>query len=440
VPSLLETDGPKLHLRLHAGQKRAWDSDRQIVLVCAGTQSGKTSLGPPWLWREIGRRGPGDYLVAAPTYPLLERKALPEFVALFDTQLRLGKFAGGAASRFTFHREGASRTFGRDPGDKPTRVYFSHASEPDSLEALTAKAAWLDEAGQKKFRLASWEAVRRRLAVHRGRCLITTTPYDLGWLKQRLYDPWKAGDPDIDVIRFESVENPAFPREEFERAKRDLPRWRFDLFYRAIFTRPAGVIYDNFDADRSAVPRFPLPDQWPRYLGLDFGGVHTAGVFFAEEPRSQTLYAYREYLAGGRTAKQHAEALLKGEPRLPTCVGGSKSEGQWRDEFAAGGLPVLPPAVTDVEVGINRVYGCHARDEIRVFADLHGYLDEKASYRRETDDAGNPAEVIADKHDFHFCDAERYIIGWLRRGQGGFTIGLPPVGRRSINETLPKDY
>ena len=36
--------------------------------------------------------------------------------------------------------------------------------------------------------------------------------------------------------------------------------------------------------------------------------------------------AYREYLAGGRTIKQHAEAWLKDEPRRPTMIGGSKSE------------------------------------------------------------------------------------------------------------------
>ena len=29
------------------------------------------------------------------------------------------------------------------------------------------------------------------------------------------------------------------------------------------------------------------------------------------------------------------------EPRIPTCAGGSKSEGQWRREFAAGLSKVL---------------------------------------------------------------------------------------------------
>jgi hypothetical protein len=34
-----------------------------------------------------------------------------------------------------------------------------------------------------------FEAVLRRLSIHMGRVLLTTTPYDLGWIKQKLYDP-----------------------------------------------------------------------------------------------------------------------------------------------------------------------------------------------------------------------------------------------------------
>jgi hypothetical protein len=418
----------RLRLHLHPGQSRAWDSERRFIAVLAGTQGGKTSFGPLWLYREIQLRGPGDYLVVTPTFPLLELKALLEFKRLFQQTLKVGE-ATGVPRKFTFSEDGALRTFGHVP-DVPTQIFFGHASDPDSLESATAKAAWLDEAGQKKFRLGSWEAIQRRLSIHQGRALITTTPYDLGWLKQKLWDPWKAGDPDIDVVRFDSTENPAFPPEEFERARRQLPPWKFDLFYRAVFTRPAGLIYDAFDETRHKVPRFELPPQWPRYLGLDFGGVNTVGVFYAMEPGTGRLFAYREYRAGGRTAKEHVAALRNGEPRIPTCVGGSRSEGQWRDEFCAAGLPVQEPAVTEVEVGIDRVYGAHKRDEILVFEDLPGYLEEKLSYSRKTDDAGEPTEEIEDKNAFHHMDAERYIVSYLRRPAMRLTIGLP--GGRTV--------
>lgn len=67
----------RIAVNLHLGQKRAWQSTRRFVAVTAGTQSGKTCFAPHWLYREIRRCGPGDYLFVTPTFTLLELKALP---------------------------------------------------------------------------------------------------------------------------------------------------------------------------------------------------------------------------------------------------------------------------------------------------------------------------------------------------------------------------
>lgn len=400
IEEVTKPDGARgLRYNFHFGQRQAWASTKRFPLVLAGTQSGKTAFGPCWLHREIQRCGPGDYLCVSPTYPLMNLKMLNEFQSLFRLRLKLGEYK--ASDRvFTYH-------------DESVKVFFGHAGDSESLESGTIKAAWLDEAGQNKFRLASWEAIQRRLSINQGRALLTTTPYNLGWLKQRLFDPWEASGrnhPDIDVIGFESIANPAFPRAEYERARRELPGWKFDLFYRARFTRPAGMIYDVFETAKHTRPRFTIPSGWPRFLGLDFGGVNTAGLFFAEEPGSGKLYAYREYHAGGRTAAQHVVELLKGEPEIPVCAGGAGSEQQWRDEFAAAGLPVCEPDVSEVEVGINRVYGQIASGKLLVFDDLVGLLDELGSYSREVDDMGEPTEKIEDKSSYHRLDAVRYIV------------------------------
>jgi hypothetical protein len=261
------------------------------------------------------------------------------------------------------------------------------------------------------------------VSLNKGRVLGGTTIYNMGWIKSNIYDPWEArrkqpgGHPEIEVIQFDSTANPSFPEEEYIRARDSMPLWKFNMFYRGMFERPAGLIYDSFDEKLHKRPRFAIPDSWERYLGLDFGGVNTAALFYAEEPDTGKLYLYREYKAGGRTAKEHAERLLDGEPMVPLCFGGSHSEGQWRREFGNGGLPVREPAVREVEVGIGRVYGAHKRGEIIVFDDLHGYLEQKLSYARKLDVNGEPTEEIADKSSYHFMDAERYIVGALKRGE-----------------------
>lgn len=407
---IVEPDG-NIRFRFHRSQARAMRSTARFTAIVAGAQSGKSVCGPPWLHREMKRCGPGDYMVVAPDYQLMARKALPAFRQLFETLLKLGTY-NKTDHVFPVSPDGEIKLWGERQAEETT-VFFGYASKPESLEAATAKAAWCDEAGQKDFKLASWQAILRRLSIHEGRVLITTTPYDFGWLKQKLYDPWKAGSELIEFVNFESQDNPAFPQREWKRAKADMPRWKFDLMYRGIFTKPAGVIFDNFDPDRDTCPPFKIDDRWHRYLGLDFGGVNTVALWYAQEPGSKTLYIYDEYKAGGRTAKVHAEMILKGHPHPLVSAGGSKSEDQWRDEFAEGGLGIEAPDITDVEVGIDRVYGFHARQEIKVFSTCEGYLEEKATYRRELDALDQPTEKIQDKSSFHYMDAERYILSKL---------------------------
>jgi Phage terminase large subunit len=183
-----------------------------------------------------------------------------------------------------------------------------------------------------------------------------------------------------------------------------------------IWAAAEGAVYDAWDPDKHVTKSFVLPAHWTRYLGLDFGGQNTAALFYAADPETDILYLYREYLAGGRSAGQHVPFLLAGEVVTPFCVGGSRSEGQWRLEFAEAGLDVLPPLISDVGLGITRVNGQHRKSNIIVFSDAcPGYLAQKTSYRY-ADDVDNP-ETIEKKRHYHYMDAERYIIGYLRPEQ-----------------------
>jgi len=404
-----------LRFHLHPGQTRAWDSEKRDVVTLAGSQSGKTCFGPVWLNREIERKGPGDYLIVTATFPLLNMKLLPEFLDLFQFTLKLGRYYDSRSS-FEFH-------------SGKTRVVFGTAKNPESLESATAKAGWEDEAGQKQFSLAAHEAVRRRMTIHSGRLLVTTTPYVWGWFKRTFYDKWKKGDPDIDVIQFSSVMNPLFPRSEYEKAKRDLPPWKFQMFHEGRFSKPAGMIYDCFDVEVNVIPRFDIPKDWPRYVGHDFGPVHMGALWYAQDPGTGYLYLYREYKTETKLhTSKHVElfkALSKGEMIIKR-VGGSHTEMGWRDAFSAAGWPIAEPAVNDVEIGIDKVYALNKQNRVFVFDDLDLYLDEKGTYSRELDDANEPTDKIADKETFHLMDAERYLLSEFKpfeapqgKGYGG---------------------
>ncbi len=63
------------------------------------------------------------------------------------------------------------------------------------------------------------------------------------------------------------------------------------------------------------------------------------------------------------------------------------------------------------------MYGAHKQREIKVFETCTGYLDQKRAYSRVLDSSGEPTEAIDAKSSYHYLDAERYIIGWLRGSQ-----------------------
>ena len=425
---------------LHEGQDKARRSKARFVLVLSGAQSGKTALGPPWLLEQMQERGPGNYILVAPTFRLLEKQAIPTLNRFFGTLLKLGSLVG---NEFRISEEGHARIWPHLPYE-PTRIIFGYAENPDSLESLTAKAAWLDEAGQKSFKQTSWEAIQSRLAINQGRVLFTSTPYEHNWLKTDVYDradrnrrayrdglPRNPADSGYDSVSYESIMNPAFPKEEWERQKLVLPRWRFDMRYRGRFTRPAGAVYDcwrgwigpdEHGVIGHVVPPFNPPAEWPRYVGLDFGSPNFAAVFVAEEldengKPSGRLCVYREYSPDeSKKIADHIIELKRGESKLPlAAVGGSKSEGNWRIQFADDGYPVNPPDQPDVEVGIIRVYGMIQTDQLFVTSNCERLIDDLDTYSREIDDAGNILNDISDKETFHRADALRYVIGWLRQ-------------------------
>ena len=113
MPDLIEFDDDIMRFNLHPGQTAAWESLKRFVCVFSGTQGGKTTFGPPWLWREIRERGPGDYLCVTPTFPLLDMKALPTFRKLFEQTLKLGEFVG-YRKKFIFSDYGKKVMFGEN--------------------------------------------------------------------------------------------------------------------------------------------------------------------------------------------------------------------------------------------------------------------------------------------------------------------------------------
>jgi hypothetical protein len=399
----------------HDGQLEAWSKEERTVAVISGTQGGKSVFGPWWLLREIQRKGPGDYAIVGPTLELLKKKALPEMVRVF-TDNGLGRYKQ-TERIFEFSPEGLVKMFGT--ASEPCTIFVGYATKSDSLESATYKAVWADEAGQADFKLGSYQALNRRLSIHQGRILFSTTPYTWNWLKSEIYDRWVNNEEGYTVVNFPSNMNPAFPDAEYERQKKLLPDWLFGLMYEGKFTKPAGVVFPSF-FDKGRCERFEIPPTWRRFSGHDFGPIHTAGCFAAQDPESGIVYIYGTYLPGEqRTTENHAASMLKlqNKKQPPMAWGGAPSEDGWRDDFSKVGYLIRKPPVADLFEGIYRLDSLMQRGLFKVFDDLKHLCEEFTTYSYELSKTGEVLDdKIQDKETYHRIDCCRYLACALYEG------------------------
>lgn len=419
----------------HLGQQIVMDSLERLVGMFAGSQGGKTSLGPWWLDQEIRRRNGGDYLAITSTYDLFKLKMLPTMLSVFEQILQIGRYWVG--DKVIEIRDPSSGEFlaKRSSDHMWARIVLRSADSLSGLESASAKGAWLDECGMDKFTFAAYKAIRRRLALYTGRMLFTTTLYNLGWLVTHVLDPvissgetkvFHIGEAQLDhtvnksksaeIVQFDSVINPQFPIQEFEEQKNLLSEEEFAMVYRGRKSSRRFLIYNVFDPQTMVVSPFTIPDNWKRYVGLDFGSEHMCAVFLAEDPKDHMLYLYREYMGSNKPISGHSFDIREGEINLERACGGAKSEGQWRAEFAKSGLFVEEPPISDVDLGISRVYAQFKQANIQIYTNCYGILDEIGRYRRKRDINGQATDEIENKSDYHHLDALRYIISLIRPG------------------------
>jgi hypothetical protein len=357
------------------------------------------------------KRGAGDYLVVTATFPLLNLALLPSFLDYFQDKMHYGEWIP-SQKVFMFHKEKKGKQDNVIFPGETTRVIFASATNPEGLESMTAKAAWLDECGQKQFKRQAWEAVLRRVAVHKGRILGTTTPYGGGWLKTDIYEPWAKGDKDIEVIQADSIVNPAFPIESYEYAKRTMPEWKFNMFHRGLFSTPAGLIYDCFDGATHIVEGVKVGGGWPVYAGHDFGTSHMAALFIVQDPKTGYFYVTDEYLEGGKTTIDHVrnwQEITRGK-KVVKRVGGAHHEEGWRGDFTQAGWRIDEPLENGVEAGIQKVYSLFKAGRLFVFRSCGNLIDELQSYSRELDDNSKPTDKIDNKEAYHMLDCLRYAM------------------------------
>ena len=378
-------------IRLHPKQAEVISAKERFLGAIAGVQGGKTTVGAIWLcdkiWKAYEAGKKGDWLITAPTYKILQQATLPRFRETYPYDW----------GRWYESKQEFELSWGG-------KIYVRSADDPNAIESMTLLGAWADEVGQMKHQ--AWINLQARVAVNQGSILMTTSWYALNWFYREVYK--RSGiDPDIRVISWTSIDNPAFPKEEFERAKRTLPEAIFKRRYCAEPTQLEGLVYPTFNESLLVKP-FEIPKYWKKFGGLDFGHTNpTALLCIAEDPDKHDFYAFREFYKSESNLQQVADLIHAEDLKY---VLGDPQSAQLIVEFNRHYSLNVLPADNDIDVGTERINVLLREGRLKFFNNLENTVDEIETYHYPAPD---PDRVTQDKpvaKKNHAMDALRYAF------------------------------
>lgn len=326
-----------------------------------------------------------------------------------------------------------------------SNVFMRGLDDPDKLRSLNLNGAYVDEANQTTEEAFALLQGRLR-GKHVRKIVLTTNSSGRNWLWKYFVDKscfkndWVKNQ--FYNIHAPSTENVHLPEGYVESM---LQGWSDDRIKREVFADEdsfAGQVYSEFNRNLHVVKPFRIPDHWDRHIRIDHGYRNPAAIgFFAISPEGE-VYLYKEIyekewliheLINGKVINGEAQRGILaniGEDRFISA----KIDPSTRNRHGSTGtsdfdeyyrvwpkkLPILGPAMNDVQVGIDRVKSYlkvnpkTGRPLLFFFEDCKNTLEEIGTYKYPELKDGQ-AEVRAEhekpvKAKDHAMDMLRYMI------------------------------
>lgn len=411
----------EIDFALHPAQDRVFESAARFIICVSGIRGGKTTIGALWLLTRIQADRAagifGDYLICAPNAKFLNQATVPKFREYFPSDW--GEWRE-QKSEFVLN-------WNRKDSNEPCKIFVRSMDDPEAVEGMDALAAWADEIG--KMKAGAWEAITGRLSARKGPAIATTTPYASMWFYNDVFKKAIEGDENYENITWASIDNPAFPPEEFERKRKELPKALFERRYCGKFTRLEGLVYPEFDEDIHVVEPFKIPKEWTLFAGIDFGYSNpNAIIYIAHDPQTNIFYVFDEFyqnevllevIAG--KLKRYPLAYILGDTQSAQLIA------ELRDQY---GIKHLKEADKKIEVGIQRIRTLLAENRLRFFRGHTDNIQEEImTYHYPPP---NIDKVVQDKpvpKKNHAMDGMRYAFS---RAMHGLYLNKNRITKRQI--------
>jgi PBSX family phage terminase large subunit len=380
-------------IKLFPKQFDAFNFKTQFGAIIAGVQSGKTFTGAYWAGNKITQFPDKNGLIVAPTYKILQHSTLDKFFSVWP-QLR----------KYYKEQKGII--------ELPTsgKVFIRSADQPLGIEGMTIHWGWGDEAGMMARLM--WTVIRSRVSLTGGQFLITTTPYNLGWLYQDFYIPWKEGrDKDLSVFTWRSIDNPFFPKEFAEKERGRLRVEEYARRYEGEFRKMEGLVYDLPAEQIIPFDRHIISKAEFKGVGIDWGFRNPAAIVIGAL-YDNAWYIVDEWKETEKTTKEIIAVLEDKwkEFRLKRVYPDPAEPDRIKEMEEAGFKNRIGETHKDIKGGISHIQQLIKEKRLFVFDTCHNFLDEMSSYHYSEGQEGKPFKDEPEKFNDHAMDAMRYLI------------------------------
>lgn len=266
----------------------------------------------------------------------------------------------------------------------------------------------LDEvAMMRNFWMAWQEVLRPTLTDTRGEGIFISTPkgfnhfYELFNLESK--------DEDFKSFHFTTYDNPFIPKDEIEKAKRELTEDRFAQEYMADFRKSEGLVYKEFQRYRHVFRKEEGKTWVKTFGGVDFGFTNPCAAITIKKDRYAVYWVTDEWYKTGQTDAQIADyvAALRWDECYPDPESASGIE-----ELKRRGVNTREVIKNkdSVRNGINVVRELFNTNRLRIHESCQNLIWELDTYSYPESKPDRNEEENPVKENDHALDALRYAL------------------------------
>ncbi len=375
---------------LHPTQNKVIESEARFRVLCCGRRWGKTTEAVEEIKGEAFAK-PSKIAYIAPTYQQardIAWETLKKELAAIITNVNESRLELKVKTIL----------------NKESLIVLRGWESVETLRGQSFDFVVIDEIAMMRNFWVNWnEVLRPTLTDRKGKALFISTPKGFN----HFYDLYNFQDKDKDYksFHFTSYDNPHIPKEEIDKAGKELPEDQFFQEYMADFRKMQGLVYKDFNRKNHVYTdtEFNTAD---RLGSIDWGYTNPTAVYSIIKDTDAHYWITSEYYKTGKTTSEIIEyaASLRCNKYYP-----DPAEPDRLEEMRRAGLNVREVS-KDIEAGISAVQELLKANRLHIHSSCVNLINEFETYRYPDKKPDmNEKETPIKEHD-HGLDSIRYAL------------------------------